>query len=48
VGILGRGYALVFDGSGKLVKDAERVKVGERIEARVARGKIRARVEEKG
>jgi exodeoxyribonuclease VII large subunit len=44
VAILERGYALVFDASGKLVKDAARVKVGEEIRARVARGEIEATV----
>jgi exodeoxyribonuclease VII large subunit len=42
--ILGRGYALVFDSSGTLVKDAAQVKAGEEISARVARGEIRATV----
>jgi exodeoxyribonuclease VII large subunit len=42
--ILERGYALVFDGTGQLVKDAAQVKVGEEIRARVARGEIRATV----
>jgi exodeoxyribonuclease VII large subunit len=40
--ILERGYALVFDGAGKLVKDAGQVKAGEEIRARVARGEIGA------
>ena len=40
--ILERGYALVFDGAGQLVKDASLVKAGEEIRARVARGEIRA------
>ncbi|HZW92482.1 MAG TPA: exodeoxyribonuclease VII large subunit [Candidatus Eremiobacteraceae bacterium] len=40
--ILQRGYALVLDRSGRLVKDAEQVKAGEEISARVARGEIRA------
>ena len=44
VAILDRGYALVFDSSGKLVKDAAQVKVGEDIRARVARGEIDATV----
>ena len=44
VAILDRGYALVFDVSGKLVKDAAQVKVGEDIRARVARGEIDATV----
>jgi exodeoxyribonuclease VII large subunit len=40
--ILERGYALVFDGSGVLIKDAAQVKAGDQILARVARGEIRA------
>jgi len=45
--ILGRGYALVFDSAGKLLKDARRVKVGEEISARLAHGEIRASVTKK-
>ncbi len=44
VKILGRGYALVFDAGGKLVKDAAQVKSGDDIRARLARGEIRAKV----
>jgi exodeoxyribonuclease VII large subunit len=40
--ILERGYALVFDGDGKLVKDAAQVQTGDEIRARLARGEIRA------
>jgi exodeoxyribonuclease VII large subunit len=40
--ILERGYALVFDGAGQLVKDAAQVKPGDEIRARVARGEIGA------
>ncbi|MHB8218505.1 MAG: exodeoxyribonuclease VII large subunit [Candidatus Sulfotelmatobacter sp.] len=42
--ILERGYALVFDEAGQLVKDSGQVKAGEEISARVARGEIRATV----
>jgi exodeoxyribonuclease VII large subunit len=42
--ILERGYALVFDGAGQLVKDAGLVNPGEEIRARVARGEIEATV----
>ena len=42
VAILDRGYALLFDSSGKLVKDSEQVTNGEEIRARVARGEIAA------
>jgi exodeoxyribonuclease VII large subunit len=44
--ILERGYALVFDGAGQLVKEASQVKAGDEISARVARGEIRAVVKE--
>jgi exodeoxyribonuclease VII large subunit len=42
VAILERGYALVFDSAGNLVKDSEQVQAGEEIRARVARGEIKA------
>ena len=42
VAILERGYALVFDSSGNLVKNSEQVQAGEEIRARVARGEIKA------
>ena len=44
VKILDRGYALVFDAAGNLVKDAAQVKSGDDIRARVARGEIAAKV----
>jgi exodeoxyribonuclease VII large subunit len=44
VAILNRGYALVFDAKGRLVKDAGRVKAGDELSARLARGRVRARV----
>jgi exodeoxyribonuclease VII large subunit len=46
--ILERGYALVFDGAGRLIKDGAQVQGGDEITARVARGEIRAIVKEKG
>ena len=46
--ILDRGYALVFDADGKLVKDAEQVKAGDEVTARVARGEIAATVKKSG
>jgi len=45
--ILERGYALVFDSQGKLLKDARHVKVGEEISARLAHGEIHASVTRK-
>ncbi|MFZ0955100.1 MAG: exodeoxyribonuclease VII large subunit [Candidatus Sulfotelmatobacter sp.] len=46
--VLERGYALVFDVSGKLLKDASGTEVGQEISARLARGEIAARVTKKG
>jgi exodeoxyribonuclease VII large subunit len=45
--ILDRGYALVFDASGKLLKDARKLKVGEEISARLSHGEIQAAVTKK-
>ena len=42
--ILGRGYALVFDAEGRLVKDAAQLKAGDEISARLARGRVAATV----
>jgi exodeoxyribonuclease VII large subunit len=47
VAILERGYALVFDANGKLLKDARKAKVGEQISAKLAKGTITAKVETK-
>ena len=45
--ILERGYALVFDGSGALLKDARKVKAGDKISAKLAKGTLTARLEGK-
>ncbi len=42
--ILDRGYALVFDGGGALIKDAAQLSAGQEISARVARGSFTAEV----
>jgi exodeoxyribonuclease VII large subunit len=42
--ILERGYALVFDAAGQLVKDSTQVNPGDEISARLARGAIQATV----
>src|SRR5580698_5420787 len=44
VAILNRGYALVFDAKGQLVKDATQVKAGDELSARLSQGRLRARV----
>ena len=45
--ILERGYALVFDSEGKLLKHAGSLNVGDEISARLAHGEIRAAVTKK-
>ena len=45
--ILDRGYALVFDSEGTLLKDSGRLKVGDKISARLAKGEIQAQVTKK-
>ncbi len=45
--ILDRGYALVFDAEGKLLKDSAGVEVGDQISARLARGQIQAQITKK-
>ena len=42
--ILNRGYALVFDAQGALIKDAGQVRPGENISARLAKGTVEATV----
>ncbi|HEY2496016.1 MAG TPA: exodeoxyribonuclease VII large subunit [Candidatus Angelobacter sp.] len=44
--ILERGYALVFDARGALVKDARQLAAGDKISARVARGSFAAEVKQ--
>lgn len=45
--ILDRGYALVFDAKGKLLKDPAQVNIGDEISARLARGEVQASVTRK-
>ncbi len=45
--LLERGYAIAYDASGRVVRSAEQVKVGDEIAVRLARGEIGARVQEK-
>ncbi|HUK46319.1 MAG TPA: exodeoxyribonuclease VII large subunit [Terriglobales bacterium] len=47
VAILERGYALIFDSSGKLVKDSAQVEIGSEVSARLAKGSLVAKVEKK-
>ena len=45
--ILDRGYALVFDANGKLLKDPASVNLGDEISARLAHGEIQASITRK-
>ena len=47
VSILERGYALVFDSAGRLVKSTAQVEMGDEISARLAQGTFTARVQKK-
>jgi exodeoxyribonuclease VII large subunit len=47
LGILERGYALVFDASGHLLKDVTQVSPGDEISARLARGNLTATVKKR-
>jgi exodeoxyribonuclease VII large subunit len=47
VAILERGYALVFDASGNLIKNVAQVAQGDEISARLSQGTLTARVERK-
>jgi exodeoxyribonuclease VII large subunit len=42
--VLNRGYALIFEPSGKLLRDAAQVRGGDEISARLAKGKLTALV----
>ncbi len=44
--VLQRGYALAQDGTGALVRDAGAVSVGDKINLRLANGRLRCRVED--
>ena len=47
VAILDRGYALVFDAAGNLIKDVAGVNVGDEISARLAKGTVLATIQQK-
>jgi exodeoxyribonuclease VII large subunit len=46
LGILGRGYAIASSESGGILRDADETRAGERIDVRLARGRLGCRVEE--
>ena len=44
LGVLQRGYAIAQDASGKLVRDAASVNLGDEVSVRLAKGKLKTRV----
>jgi exodeoxyribonuclease VII large subunit len=44
--VLERGYAIVFDGAGKVLRSAAEISPGQPVIAQLARGRLKARVEE--
>jgi exodeoxyribonuclease VII large subunit len=44
LGVLQRGYAIAQDASGKLVRDAASVNIGDEVSVRLARGRLNTRV----
>jgi exodeoxyribonuclease VII large subunit len=43
--VLQRGYAIALDGEGRLLRDAKSVSAGDRVEVRLAKGRLETRVE---
>jgi exodeoxyribonuclease VII large subunit len=46
LGVLSRGYAIAQDSEGRLLRDAEAVKVGDQVNVRLERGRLKTRVED--
>jgi len=46
LGVLSRGYAIAQDADGRLLRDAEIVKVGDQVNVRLERGRLETRVED--
>lgn len=44
--VLGRGYAIAQDASGKLIRDADSLSQGDELNVRLNKGKVKTRVEE--
>ena len=44
---LGRGYAIVRDAEGRIVRSSDEVRPGDELETRLGRGSLRVRVEKK-
>jgi exodeoxyribonuclease VII large subunit len=46
LGVLERGYAIAQDKNGRLLRDAQSVSVGDTVRLRLAKGQLKARVEQ--
>jgi exodeoxyribonuclease VII large subunit len=46
LGVLSRGYAIAQDVEGRLLRDADAVKVGDQVNVRLERGRLETRVED--
>jgi exodeoxyribonuclease VII large subunit len=44
--VLGRGYAVIFDGNGALVRDAAQLRPGDTLRSRLSRGSATSTVTE--
>ncbi len=47
LGLLGRGYAIAYDSTGKILRSPDQVAAGDEIAVRLARGQVDARVLQK-
>ena len=46
LGVLSRGYAIAQDSEGRLLRDAEAVKVGDQVNVRLERGRLNTKVQD--
>jgi exodeoxyribonuclease VII large subunit len=44
--VLHRGYAIAQDANGKLLRDAANVTVGDRVDVRLSKGKLKTKVDD--
>jgi exodeoxyribonuclease VII large subunit len=46
LGVLSRGYAIAQDAKGRLLRDAQAVKIGDEVKVRLEHGRLGTRVED--
>jgi exodeoxyribonuclease VII large subunit len=44
--VLSRGYAIALDEQGRLIRDSQAVSIGDEVKVRLAKGKLKTRVED--